>query len=265
MQKYYFNFNLRTDVGLVRENNEDAIAGSYNTLVVSDGVGGYPDGERASTYVVQEVINAVTHNDFDEKDTRQAIEDAVHKARVKLYENHSWGNTTMVAAVINDDILHVMNVGDSRGYVFRDGNLTPLTKDQSAVQYLVDSGQITEKEALYHPARNVIDETIHGEIYKPARIDFSTEKIQQGDIILLCTDGLTDLMIDKDIETIIRDNINKGLQSVNDALIKAAFSIDDDILVAGKDNTTIALGEVEERTEDAVLPDTEIYTFYEEK
>lgn len=265
MQKYYFNFNLRTDIGLVRDNNEDAVAGSPSALVIADGVGGYPDSERASTYVVQNVIHAFAQNYDDSINTEKSIEDAVHTARMLLHEDYSWGNTTMVATIIDNDILHVAHVGDSRGYLFRDSRLIPLTKDQSVVQQLIDSGQITEEQALYHPHRNIIEETIHGEMHKPVRIEFSTHKIHEGDLILLCTDGLTDLMIDKDIATIINENISKGLQYVNDALITAAFNIDDDILVAGKDNTTIALGEIRELTEDTMLQDTIIHAFYEEK
>jgi len=262
MEKYYFNFHLRTEVGLVRDNNEDAIAGSYNTLVVADGVGGYPDGEVASSYVVEEVIKATTSNSFKSEKSKETISDAVHQSRIRLYKNHSWGNTTMVAAVIDQDTLHIANIGDSRGYLFRDGCLIPLTKDQSVVQRLIDIGEITEEESLYIPSRNIVSETIHGELYKPARIDFSTHKIQRGDIIMLCTDGLTDLMINKKIEEIINNNINKGLEGISDSLIDFTFNIQDDILIAGKDNTTIALGEVKCMEENNVLQEPEIHTFY---
>lgn len=262
MERYYFNFHLRTETGLVRDNNEDAIAGAYNTLVVADGVGGYPDGERASSYVVEELIRSTTSNSFESEKSKEAIVDAVHQARIRLHKNHSWGNTTMVAAVIDQDTLHIANIGDSRGYLFRDGCLIPLTKDQSVVQRLIDSGEATEKEALYIPSRNIVSETIHGELYKPARIEFSTQKIQHGDIIMLCTDGLTDLMINKEIEETINDNINKGLEGISSALIEFTFNIQDDILIAGKDNTTIALGEVNFMEENSVLQKSEIHSFY---
>lgn len=265
MKKYYFNFNLRTDVGLVRESNEDAIAGTYSTLVVADGVGGEPDGERASSYVVEEIIKAVSSDDFNPFNTKIVIEDAVHKARVRLHQGYSWGNTTMVVSSIEQDVAHIAHVGDSRGYLFRDGKLSALTKDHSYVQRLVEFGEITEEEALYHPYRNIIEETIHSEIYKPARIEFSMQEIKEGDLIILCTDGLTDLILDKDIEKIINDNLHDGLSAVNDALINAAFTIEDDELVAGKDNITIAIGEVVPLMKTSVFQEPEIYTFYEEK
>jgi serine/threonine protein phosphatase PrpC len=185
----------RSDVGRVRANNEDAVFASPRLAAVADGVGGAAAGEVAS----RAVINALVA--LDKRRLEGRLDDA-------LAEAVAWGNdcvgfiarcrptmtgmsTTLTAVALGDDGYVVANVGDSRTYLLREGALTQLTRDDSFVQLMVDS-ELTLAEALAHPQHALVLEALDGH---PARRPTVTSvEARLGDRLLLCSDGLSDLV-----------------------------------------------------------------------
>lgn len=210
---------MRTDRGLVRDHNEDYIlchepispqdeqANGWLYLV-ADGVGGADAGEVASEYAsAQMLAHYINNTDLDHLGQRLVA--AMQAANTDLRELvvHRNGNqrmaTTMVAAVCTDKRAYFANVGDSRGYHWRDGTLRQITKDQSLVAKLVEEGAITEEEAASHPHRNVILYSIGSE--KRPQIDLFELPLAAGDKLLLCSDGLTRHVSDDEIATFLAE------------------------------------------------------------
>ncbi len=191
---------FKTDKGLRRTNNEDAcfVMKRDRIFIVADGVGGNNSGEIASRTCVNESAKYVetrplTGNESAEE-LQEYFEDCLRDVNFKILEmsqRFEWNKgmaTTVVIAYICRDTLYIMNVGDSRGYILRDGVLTQITEDHTYVNTLLKAGLISEAEAEHHENKNMItravgaDYTIEG--------DFFQVRIQPGDIILICTDGL---------------------------------------------------------------------------
>jgi PPM family protein phosphatase len=197
----------RSDVGRVRANNEDAVYASPRLAAVADGVGGAAAGEVAS----RAVIDALVH--LDKCRLRGPLAPALAAAvadgneRVgfiaRCRPSMTGMSTTLTAVALGDDGYVVANVGDSRTYLLRDGALTRLTRDDSFVQLMVDSGQLTLAEALAHPQRALVLESLDGD---PARRPTLTRiEARLGDRLLLCSDGLTDLVEEAAIATALRE------------------------------------------------------------
>lgn len=210
---------MRTDRGLVRDHNEDYILCHEPTspqdeqangwlYVVADGVGGADAGEVASEYASAQML-AHYINNTEPDHLGQRLVAAMQAANTDLRELvvHRNGNqrmaTTMVAAVCTGERAYFANVGDSRGYHWRDGTLRQITKDQSLVAKLVEEGAITEEEAVSHPHRNVILYSIGSE--KRPQIDLFELPLATGDKILLCSDGLTRHVSDEEIATFLAE------------------------------------------------------------
>ncbi len=208
--------SLRTHQGRVRSNNEDFIAWREPTnadeeqsqgwlYILADGAGGMDAGEVASRYATERTLHHYLAR--RERDWGARLLDAMQAANGDLREMsaRNEGNrrmaTTMVAVVINDHRAYVANVGDSRAYFWRDGILKQVTKDQSLVAQLVDEGAITAEEAAVHPRRNVILFSLGSE--RTPRIDLFDLKLQDGDKVVLCSDGLTRHVSDEDIERVV--------------------------------------------------------------
>jgi PPM family protein phosphatase len=195
----------RSDVGR-RANNEDAVFASPRLAAVADGVGGAAAGEVAS----RTLINALVQVDKCRREGR--FEDA-------LAAGIAWGNeaigfiarcrpamagmsTTVTAVALGDDGCVVANVGDSRTYLLRDGALTQLTHDDSWVQLMIDSGDLTPEAARDHPRRSLVLAALDGE---PDRVPaLTTFEARPGDRLLLCSDGLSDVVDDATIEATLR-------------------------------------------------------------
>ncbi len=209
--------HLRTDTGLVREHNEDFVAfrepaneddAQQNGWIylVADGVGGADAGEIASRFASEQMIAHFLEN-ADETDMGRRLLDAMQAANADLRRlvaernNNSRMATTMVAAVIHKNQVYIGNVGDSRGYHWRNGLLQQITKDQSLVAKLVEEGAITEAEAELHPRKNVILYSLGSE--RQPKIDLFVLELLAGDILLLCSDGLTRHLSDSEIGEVI--------------------------------------------------------------
>ena len=195
---------MLTDEGMVRSHNEDFVIcwepanpddeqKNGSLYIVADGVGGADAGEVASQFASERTIQHYLETE-DEEDLGQRLWKAMHSANTDLRlmameQDNTRMATTMVAAIIHNGQAHITNVGDSRGYLYRAGQLTQITKDQSLVAKLVEEGAITEEEAENHPRKNVILYSIGSEDLP--KIDLFQLELQSDDILLLCSDGLT--------------------------------------------------------------------------
>lgn len=233
-----------TDVGRRREINEDYLFTSDepvgnlpNLFIVADGMGGHNAGDYASKHAVERAVMSI-RNFTDEYDAenilQKAIDDAnTHINRVSRQNSSLKGmGTTFVAATFEDNHVTVANVGDSRLYVVNDF-ITQITKDHSLVEEMVDMGGIDREAARKHPDKNIITRAVGVKEY--VLVDFFDVHIGRKEKLLLCTDGLTNMLKDEEIHKII-----VGSSSLEDAgrrLIEAANEN------GGRDNIAVVLVE----------------------
>ena len=233
-----------TDTGTVRKNNEDFRAvlnvGQDTVFVIADGMGGHAVGELASRTAVEYVLSALPR-ELETAKNKKEIEDVLHliieKANVRVYleslDNKEFQGmgTTLTIAVLRDWRLYVSHIGDCRVYLMHGSTLDRLTVDHTLVQELVDSGSITEEEALTHPKRHVLLKSLGvNEYMSPDTYSFD---ISEGDLILMCTDGLYGYVEETEIRTILRRH--KDLDACAGQLVGAANRM------GGKDNVTVIL------------------------
>jgi PPM family protein phosphatase len=189
-----------------RDNNEDAVLGSPRLLAVADGVGGEVAGEVASRMAIDKLRSLATRR------LERALDEELAAAVVDA--NSALGSviarrpqlagmsTTLTAVALSDDGRYlVANVGDSRTYLLRDGELRRLTRDQSLVQALIDRGALSEEEARSHPQRSVVLEALDGGDRRPPAIE--TVEARRGDRLLLCSDGVSDYVDDDDLARVL--------------------------------------------------------------
>ena len=200
-----FRFAAESDTGLVRDHNEDsAFAGPY-LLAVADGVGGAAAGEVASattTYVVSAL--SLAHPGTDPLGLlRTAIEKSTDQVRAGVEADPAKiGMATTLTAILTDgERFGLAHVGDSRAYLLHSGALRPITRDQTLVQEMVDAGRISAEEAAASPHRHIVLQAVDGRTV-PAP-DLTWIELSAGDRVLLCTDGLTDLLPDADIQRLL--------------------------------------------------------------
>lgn len=204
-----------SDIGKCRKNNEDAIFvpsstdDIQNLFIVADGMGGCNAGEVASGYAIDSFLQYIRmeRDIHSQEDIPDLLTEAMVVANKAVYDKSNSQRefaemgTTMVAAAIQDGKLFVTYVGDSRAYLFRDKELRPLTTDHSFVMELVKLGSITREEAATHPKRNIITRAVG--IKETIEVDTIVEKATKGDILLLCTDGLSGALSDQDMAEVI--------------------------------------------------------------
>ncbi len=229
-------YAARSDRGLVRANNEDSVYAGARLLALADGMGGHAAGEVAS----QLVIAALAHLDDDEPggDLLSQLNEAVHEGNSAIAEHVEADpdlegmGTTLTAILFAGNRLGLVHVGDSRGYLLRDGELNQITKDDTFVQTLVDEGRITADEAHSHPQRSLIMRALTGHEVEPTLI---MREAKAGDRYLLCSDGLSD--------PVSKDTILEALQILDvsesaDRLIELALR------GGGPDNVTVVVADV---------------------
>ena len=192
-------FAAATDVGRMRKNNEDSYLSSKPVAAVADGMGGHSAGEVASAIAIEELAALGDRGPWENEtaatdDLKQAILRANRRIREMAASDHKLNGmgTTMVALLEDGDMVHVANVGDSRGYLLRQGELSQVTVDHSLVQELVDDGRLSPEDAERHPQRSVITRALG--IDPEVEFDLFTYKLQVGDRLLLCSDGLSDVV-----------------------------------------------------------------------
>lgn len=193
-----------SDLGLVRRNNEDAAYAGRHLLVVADGVGGSPAGEVASDIVVQTLLPL--DDEPESAHPLSVLRQAVDQANQRVWQAATTDRaqegmaTTVTAVLLSGDKLALVHVGDSRGYLCRAAELCRLTRDDTFVQALVDRGVLSPEQARAHPQRSLVTQALHGGRVEP------TERVltpEAGDRILLCSDGLSDVVDDAEIGRVL--------------------------------------------------------------
>jgi PPM family protein phosphatase len=227
-----------TDQGLVRSNNEDAVFVGSRLFVVADGMGGLPAGELASDILVRALAVVDDMPDTTEplQDMLTALQTANERieAAVKDDDARDGMGTTVTALMLAGDAVAALNVGDSRCYLVRDGELTQLTRDDTYVQALVDQGVLTPDDARRHPQRALVTQAVQGGPFRPAG---RMVPIEAGDRFLLCSDGLTDYVTD--------DVIGETLRTYPDRYECAAELIARTLEAGAPDNVTVIICDVE--------------------
>lgn len=217
----------KSDIGRVRTMNQDYMFYSTkpvgilpNLFIVADGMGGHKAGDYASRLSVEKFVEYVRGAGTEVP--IRVVDDAIHYVNElvineaeKNPDYHGMG-TTFVAAFIKDKTLFVANIGDSRLYLIDDG-ITQVTEDHSYVGAMVRAGELTKEEAMHHPDKNIITRAI-GAAREP-KVDFFEVDLEKGDRILLCSDGLTNMVDDDDILDII---VSEYIGDVVDILIDEA-------------------------------------------
>lgn len=223
--------SAKTDVGMVRSANQDFYAAGDLTsevswAVVCDGMGGANGGNIASETAVKVISDKLTsayHIGMNDNSLKNLIVSSIEAANMTLYsmardnEELSGMGTTVVLAVRNADTLYISNVGDSRIYIVSESGITQVTTDHSVVQIMLDRGEISPEEAKDHPKKNVITRALG--VDPDVRIDYSQEQINEDDIVLLCTDGLTNYVDDEVILEICK---SEDKYKIADKLVELA-------------------------------------------
>jgi PPM family protein phosphatase len=227
----------RSDVGKVRDGNEDALLLRDSVYAVADGMGGHLAGEVASATALEPIEELDGRIFQDNAAAVTALRAAVVAANERVSQlardnpNYRGMGTTLTAALVEGRRLHVAHVGDSRAYLLRDGHFSQLTDDHTLVQHLVDEGQITQEEAARHPQRSVVTRAIG--VSEDVDVDSMSLELQPGDQLLLCSDGLTGVVEDQAIARTLLE-IEDPDEAVGDLIDLANDA-------GGPDNITVVL------------------------
>lgn len=192
------DFAARSDVGLVRGNNQDSAFAGPNLLVVADGMGGAAGGDIASSIAVG-TLAGLDGEELGQEEALDALKDAIARAHAQIVERAhndpelSGLGTTVTALLRSGHALAMAHIGDSRAYLLRDGVLDQVTTDHSFVQHLVDTGRLSASDAENHPKRSMLLRVL-GDVDSEVPVDISARETKVGDRWLLCTDGLSSVV-----------------------------------------------------------------------
>ncbi len=230
-----------TDIGMCRKMNQDYFYASEtpvgnlpNLFIVADGMGGHNAGEYASMHSIDTMVKEAA--DSSNMHPVEVLDNAIRKANYRLIakaieDTSMWGmGTTVVAAVIAEGRLYTANVGDSRLYIVRD-HMIQITRDHSYVEEMVRRGEIDREAARTHPDKNIITRAVGA--VSEIEIDFFETELEPVDQILLCSDGLTNMIEDEEISRIIKDQ--RTLRGAAEELIRTANQN------GGRDNITVII------------------------
>ena len=233
----------KTDIGKKRSSNQDAVAGKIISeglawTVVCDGMGGASGGDIASNEAVEEISKVMgsINESMSKENILELMNKAVQAANTVVFNKsqsdeslHGMG-TTVVLAVVSGSHLYVMHAGDSRAYLISGSEITQVGVDHSIVQEMVDSGEITSTEARNHTRKNIITRALG--IGNLVELDCNTADLKPEDIVLVCSDGLSNHLEDDEICEIAKE---KSLKTIAELLIDKCTSR------GGKDNITVSL------------------------
>lgn len=229
-------YGSRTEIGNVREHNEDSLTVLPPLFAVADGMGGHEAGEVASEITIN-TLNDLAPQSADS----EALARAVVAANLNVIKAPSQGvgregmGTTLTAAILEKERLVIAQVGDSRAYLLHNGSLQQLTRDHSLMADMIEAGQLTEAEARVHPNRSVITRAIGSDPHMQP--DLYELNVETGDRLLLCSDGICGMIEDHEIASIMRQA--PSAQSCADQLVEAALA------AGGFDNATAVVVDVE--------------------
>lgn len=222
----HLTFGQATDVGMIRSNNQDAVYSFFSTnrsaterpdfglFIVADGMGGYQDGEKASALTAQTVAGQVMNTIFlplmvaeeNQEPISEMLTAAIEKANAEVMKHVPDGGTTVTSAVIIGDLAYIAHVGDSRMYLLTKDSIEKLTRDHSLVQRLIELDQLTPEEAAEHPNKNMLYRALGQN--EGIEVDTLTRRLPARSHLLLCSDGLWNLIEDKEIAEIVRQTAN---------------------------------------------------------
>ena len=240
-------FAIKSDVGQRRKVNEDA-AGYFESknniplMMVCDGIGGHNAGEIASAMALMSIGQAWEKTEFNDiEEVYQwliqkitEVNEAIFTRSAQYEDLYGMGTTVVVASIIGNQLM-IANVGDSRAYVLRNFQLKQLTEDQSLVNALLKSGEITPEEAENHPNKNIVTQSLG--VTSSVEIDFVRMTIKNGDTLILCSDGLSDMLSLEEIRNVmnhysdVEQQVEKAVQEANEA--------------GGRDNITVAIAKIQ--------------------
>ena len=228
-------FGSRTDVGCVRDHNEDSLLVAPPLFAVADGMGGHAAGEVASEIAITVLGEKAPHTP-DAAALGRAVEDANHAVILAANEKRGRAGmgTTITAAVLQKDRLVIAQVGDSRAYLLHQGRLQQLTRDHSLMADMIEAGRLTPEEARTHPNRSVITRALGSD---PRMVpDLYEITVETGDRLLLCSDGLSSMVEDSAIES--------TLARTRDPQRCASMLVNEAIAAGGYDNVTVVVVDV---------------------
>lgn len=234
----------RTDAGLIRLINEDRAAvrnewNGFTLAIVADGMGGHQAGEIASQMAIElvETEMKTVGTDMTVEERKDAVRSAIAKANDTVFEfaskqaRYQGMGTTVVAALATSYDLVIGHIGDSRAYLVSGDSIRQLTEDHSLVNELIKSGQITPEEANVHPLRNVVTRALGTD--KQVEVDVIHSAWRSGDVLLLCSDGLSGLVEERELHQIVADRHDLAWKV--DKLVGRALE------EGGGDNITVVL------------------------
>ena len=248
----HLTFGQATDVGLVRNNNQDAAYSFSSTnrsaderpdfglFVVADGMGGHQDGEKASALAARTVASHVLStiliplmagDNENQEPITETLTVAIEKANSEVIRNVPDGGTTVTSMVIIGDLAYIAHVGDSRLYLLTKDSIEQLTRDHSLVQRLIELDQLTPAEAAEHPNKNMLYRALGQN--ETIEVDTLTRRLPPKSRLLLCSDGLWNVVEDKEIAEIVKQTANP--QEACNKLIALANKR------GGSDNVTVVL------------------------
>jgi len=244
-----FEFYSATDIGRARNNNEDSVAvdPASSLVVLADGMGGYNAGEVASqiatTFISAELGRwlAQAAASATDADVRRAMDICVDNANRAIFNaassnpQYAGMGTTLVVGVFREGRLLLGHVGDSRGYRLRAGKFMRITHDHSLLQEQIDAGLITEEQAAFSSHKNLVTRAVGVE--DSVTLESRSHELLPGDLVLLCSDGLSDMLDDEHIGHVLQSS--DDIQAIAHALISAANE------AGGKDNIAVILVRVQ--------------------
>ena len=242
MSAYFFNTSGRSVVGLVRQGNEDSGFVSAQLIAVADGMGGHAAGEVASRIavkVLQSLTPALTSEDIDEDSIEDLLMHSLHSIDSEISvvtdeDNEKRGmGTTLTALLIRDKYISLLHVGDSRCYRLRGNTLEQLSSDHTVIQELLDQGAISAAEAVEHPQRSMLTQALRGD--GDVTPVLQMYEIKKGDRYLLCSDGLSGVLTEKEIKVGLK-------KSDKDEAVK--FLVDATYINGAPDNVTVIIADI---------------------
>jgi PPM family protein phosphatase len=235
----------RSDTGRQRRDNEDNAFARPPLFVVADGMGGAQAGEVASAIAVEAFEQGLPASGSPEQRLAATVREANRRIYERAQADHERAGmgTTLTAAYVDDAALAIAHVGDSRAYLFREGSLERLTQDHSLVEELVRQEKLTPEQAAEHPQRSIITRALGPEA--SVEVDTWTYPVRAGDLLLLCSDGLTSMVSEEGVAEILAapDSLSAAAAALIDAANRAG----------GRDNITVVLSRLEEAGADGPI------------
>ena len=246
MSAHFFETSARSAIGLVRQGNEDSAFASAQLIAVADGMGGHAAGEVASriaVQVLQKLAPTLSAEDIDEDSVEDLLMHSLHNIDAEIaavtdedVEKRGMG-TTLTALLIRDTRIALLHVGDSRCYRLRGNTLEQLSNDHTVIQELLDQGAISEAEAAEHPQRSMLTQALRGD--GDVTPVLQMYEIKKGDRYLLCSDGLSGVLTDKEIKVgLKKSDKDEAVKFLNDATY----------INGAPDNVTILIADISDKS-----------------